>query len=143
MATTIVQKVTFKNTTPKALYDLYMDAKKHSVITDSPVKISDKEGGELYAFDGYITGKNLHLIKDRLIVQSLRGSDWSKDDIDSTFIINFEPKGKDVILHAVHANVPDKHAADLDKGWHDHYWNPMKQYVAGKPLKHPEMHSNA
>ncbi|HMD13727.1 MAG TPA: SRPBCC domain-containing protein, partial [Bacteroidota bacterium] len=134
MAKTIVQKILFKNTTSKDLYNLYMDAKKHSMISGTPATISAKIGSKYSLYGGYITGKTLHLVKDRQIVQTWRGSNWEKSDADSTFIINLERKGKDVVLHAIHANVPDKHAGHLSKGWHDHYWNPWKQYVAGKPI---------
>jgi activator of HSP90 ATPase len=139
MAKTIVQKVVFKNTTPKALYDLYMDAKLHSLIAGGPVKISNKEGTDFSAHNGYITGKNLHLVKDELIVQAWRGMDWDKNELDSLFAIKLEKKGKDTVLHAVHALVPDKAAAGVDKGWHDHYWKPWKQHLAGKPIKRPKM----
>ncbi|MBK5285208.1 MAG: hypothetical protein JJE25_07370, partial [Bacteroidia bacterium] len=59
MAKTIVQKVVFKNTTPKILYDLYMDSKKHSLVTGGPAVISAKEGTKYSAHGGYIKGKNL------------------------------------------------------------------------------------
>src|SRR5579872_5164520 len=102
MAKTIVQKVVFKNTTPKALYELYMNAKKHSKATGASAQITNKEGAPFSAYDGYITGENLKLVKDQLIVQSWRGKDWNKKDADSTFLIHLEPKGKNVVLHAVH-----------------------------------------
>lgn len=130
MPKTIVQKVVFKNTTAKALYDLYMDAKKHSLVTGAPAKISAKEGSKYSAHDGYINGKNLQLVKDKLIVQSWKAQDWDKEDIDSTFIILLEPKGKDVILHMTHANVPDKHSAGVKSGWNDYYWKPWKKYLS-------------
>jgi hypothetical protein len=38
-----------------------------------------------------------------------------------------------------HANVPDDSAADIEKGWFDHYWNPWKQYLAGKEITRPQM----
>jgi activator of HSP90 ATPase len=139
MAKTIIQKIVFKNTTPKILYDLYMNAKKHSLTTGGPAIISAKEGSKYSVHGGYITGKNLQLIKDKLIVQTWRAQGWDKNDIDSIFIINLEPKGKDVVLHATHANLPDKHSKHIDKGWHDHYWNPWKQHLAGKALVHPKM----
>jgi activator of HSP90 ATPase len=139
VAKTIVQKVVFRNTTPEILYNLTMDAKKHSMATGAPAAISAKEGARYSAHGGYIEGRNLHLVKGRLIVQTWRASDWENNDVDSTFIINLEPKGNDVVLHAIHANVPDKHAVHLGKGWHDHYWNPWKQYLAGKPIKRPAM----
>ncbi len=139
MAKTIVQKILFKNTSPKALYDLYMNAKMHSAATGAPAKISDKEGARFTAHGDYITGKNLQLVKNKLIVQSWRGSDWDKSEVDSTFMIHLEPKGKDVILHAVHANLPDTEASHISKGWQDYYWKPWKKFLAGKVISKPEM----
>jgi activator of HSP90 ATPase len=139
MTQTITQKVVFKNTPVKTLYELYMDAKKHSLVTGAPAKISAKEGTTFSAHDGYIKGKNLQLVKDKLIVQSWKGQDWDKSDLDSTFIINFEQKGKDAVLHVTHANLPEKHADDIRKGWHDCYWKPWKHHLAGKKATRKEM----
>jgi len=132
MPKTIVQKVVFKNTTPKVLYDLYMDAKKHSIVTGAPAKISEKEGSKFSAHGGYISGKNLQLLKDKLIVQSWKAEDWDKEDIESTFIILLESKGNDVVLYATHANVPDNQSDGIKKGWDDFYWKPWKKYLSEK-----------
>ncbi len=43
MSRTIVQKVVFKNTAARSLYELYMDSAKHSLIAGGPAKISKKE----------------------------------------------------------------------------------------------------
>lgn len=109
------------------------------MIAGGPVKISAKEGTGFSAHGGYITGTNLKLIKDKLIVQSWRGMNWQKTDPDSIFMIILEPKGKDVVLHAVHANIPDAYVESINKGWYDHYWNPWKQFLAGKPITRPVM----
>jgi activator of HSP90 ATPase len=139
MPKTIVQKVVFKNTTPKALYNLYMDAKLHSMISGSPAKITGKEGTKYSAHGGYISGKNLHLVKDKQIVQTWRAQTWDKSEADSIFMINLEKKGNDVVLHAIHANVPDAAVEGIKKGWNGHYWNPWKQHLAGKPITRPKM----
>ena len=139
MAKTITQKIVFKNTTSKVLYDLYMNAKKHSLISGATATISNKEGTKYSVHGGYITGKNLQLVKDKLIVQTWRAQGWDKNDIDSTFIINLEQKEKDVILYAIHANLPDKHSGHIAKGWHDHYWKPWKNHLAGKTITQPKM----
>jgi activator of HSP90 ATPase len=139
MSKTIVQKVVFKNTAPKTLYELYMDPKKHSLISGGPAKISAKEGAKYVVHGGYIKGKNLRLVKNRLIVQTWRAEGWDKNDLDSTFIIEPEPKGKDTVLHMIHANLPDKHSGHIAKGWYDHYWNPYKDHLAGRPIKRPAM----
>jgi activator of HSP90 ATPase len=116
-----------------------MNAKLHSHIIGGPAKIADKAGSDFSAHGGYITGKNIHLVKDKLIVQTWRSLGWDKDDVDSIFMIKLEPKGKDVILYAVHTNLPDKAVESVSKGWYDHYWNPWKQYLAGKPITRPKM----
>ena len=132
MAKTIVQKIVFKNTKPKDLYNLYIDAKKHSNVTGDVAKISAKEGSAFSVFSGYAKGKNLRLVKDKLIVQTWRNADWQEDDADSIFTLSFEQSGRDTIAHATHANVPDHQVADINKGWHDYYWKPWKKYLAGK-----------
>jgi activator of HSP90 ATPase len=134
---TIIQKLVFKNTKTKQLYDLYMDAKLHGLITAGRVKISERPGSKLEVFDGYISGKTLLVTKNKLIVQSWHGSDWGPKDADSALVLCFDQKGKDAVMNVFHACVPDDKAAGLDKGWHDHYWKPWRQYVAGKKITRP------
>lgn len=132
MTKTFTQNIVFKNVDAKSLYELYLNQEKHSDVTNAVAKIEAKENTEFSAYDEYITGKNLQLIPNVLIVQSWRASDWEDDDIDSTFIIQFEQQGKDVLMNITHANVPDIHAASLDKGWHEHYWDLWKAHLNSK-----------
>ncbi|HUL43716.1 MAG TPA: SRPBCC domain-containing protein [Bacteroidota bacterium] len=136
---TIIQKVVFKNATTRQLYNLYMDPKLHARISGGPVKISEKVGSRMEAHGGYITGKMLQRVKNKLIVHTWRGSNWSAQDGDSVFVVSFGRKGRDAVLHMTHANVPDEHAGHLDKGWRDHYWKPWKQYLSGKKITRPRM----
>jgi len=138
MAKTIEQKITFKNTTPDVLYNFYMNAKLHAQLTGGPATISEKEGAAFSAYDGYCWGKNLQLIKNKLIVQSWRASDWNENDVDSTFILLFEQKGKDVVVTMVHANVPYNQAKELTGGWNDFYWSPWKNFLSGKKSAKPK-----
>ena len=94
MPKTITQRVVFKNTTASELYELYMNAKKHSAATGTVTKISEKEGAKYSAGDDYITGKNLVLVKNKMIVQTWKAADWDKDEQDSIFILTFEQQGK-------------------------------------------------
>jgi activator of HSP90 ATPase len=142
MSKQITQKIIFKKTKPKDLFDLYMNAKKHSLISGSPVIISSKKGSPFVSHQGYITGQHVYAIKDKIIVQTWRAMDWDANEPDSVFTIVLEPKGKDTVLHAIHSNVPDKHAEGIEKGWHGHYWNPWKQHLSGKKIKRPVMEGN-
>jgi len=139
MSQAILHELVFKNTTPQTLYDLYMNAEKHSHIIGGPVKITTKEGDPFSAHNDYITGKNLRLVNGKMIVQTWRAQNWNADDPDSILILTFEPNGNDVRMKMVHANLPEAHAASTDKGWYDHYWNPWKQFLAGEPIMRPQM----
>lgn len=133
MSKTICQTVILKNTTPEMLFGIYTDSKKHSkAIGGGVVKISSRIGSSYSAWDGYITGKTLHLVKAKMIVQTWRSSDFKSSDMDSTLILWFEKKGNDAILSMVHANVPDHQYFGIKKGWDDFYWTPWKKYLAGK-----------
>jgi activator of HSP90 ATPase len=54
-------------------------------------------------------------MKDKLIVQTWRAQDWADSDLDSTFILLMEQRGKDAVRQVVHANVPDKQVKSIDK----------------------------
>ena len=128
MAKTILQKVVFKGISAATLYNTYMDAKEHSLAIGVKVSIEKKEGTNFKTHDGYISGRTLQIVKDELIVQSWRGSDWNKSDTDSTFILRFEQSGNDGILNMVHANIPNEHCAGIKDGWNEYYWKPWKEY---------------
>lgn len=133
MAKTICQTIIFKNTSPEMLYGIYLDAKKHSkAIGGGAVKISTKGGSSYSAWDGYITGKTLQLIKGKMIVQSWRSADFKAGDTDSILILWFEKKGKDAVINMAHANVPDHQYYGVKSGWNDFYWKPWKKYLSGK-----------
>ena len=132
MTKTITQTVIFKNTKPETLYDMYMDSKKHSKATGGNAKISSRIGSSYSAWDGYITGKTFQLIKGKMIVQSWRSSEFRSSDLDSTFILQFEKKDNDTLLHMIHANVPDHQYKQVKRGWDDFYWKPWKKCLLGK-----------
>jgi activator of HSP90 ATPase len=112
-----------------------MNSKKHTAAIGAPATISTKEGEKFSAHDGWITGENIKLIKNQLIVQTWRSKNWNAEDPDSIFTIYLEPKGNNVMVHVIHANVPDKDYEGITKGWHQHYWEPWKKYLEGKPIK--------
>lgn len=135
----IIQEVVFKNTKPTTIFDLYMDANKHATISGKPVTISADEGSAFSAHGGYISGKTIKAMKDKLIVQGWRAMDWSEETDDSTLIIMLEAKEEDTVLNMIHTNVPEDKMAGVAKGWYGHYWNPWKQFLAGEDITRPQM----
>ena len=134
MAKTLIHEVVFENTTPKDLYDLYMNAEKHSMVTGGPASISEKEGDNFSAHGGYISGRNLKLVEDQLIVQSWRAQNWDANTPDTILILHFEPQGKNTLMQMVHTNIADNNYDGIDKGWFQHYWEPWKKHLAGEAI---------
>lgn len=131
MGKTIQQMVKFR-VPPEQLFNIYLDSRKHSAAIAARASISRKVGAKFQAHDGYITGMNLAIVPKRMLVQSWRGANWKKTDLDSVLILTFSraPGGARITL--VHANVPDHLYATLNKGWNTHYWKRWKTYLKRK-----------
>jgi activator of HSP90 ATPase len=126
-ATTIKQK-TLIPATPDEVYDAFMEAKKHSAFTGSKATSNPKVGGEFTAWDGYISGRNLELVKGKKIVQEWSTTDWPDKFPPSRLELTFKEAKGGTEISMIHSNVPAEQADDLAEGWNEFYWKPMKEY---------------
>jgi activator of HSP90 ATPase len=127
---TIRQVATFK-ASPHEVYELLMDAKKHSKFTGGKAVIGRNVGETFSIYEGDITGTNLELEPDRKIVQSWRYSDWPKDHFSKvTFSIKEISTG--TYLNFTQSGVPEDKADEIAQGWKDYYWEPMKKMLEKK-----------
>ena len=123
---TIHQKVKF-HASPHEVYELLMDSKKHSEITESPANINKKVGGTFSAYDGWIEGEHIELIKDKKIVQKWRGADWPSGIYSEvTFLLKKVSDG--CTMEFTQRGVPNEFYEDIKKGWEEYYWKKMKEY---------------
>jgi activator of HSP90 ATPase len=114
------------------IYELWLDETKHAQLTGSQAKISRKVGGSFTTFDGWATGTNIELVRDKKIVQTWRGEDWP-DKHYSTLTIKLIPiKGGKTKLLFRQTAVPAEVAKDVSSGWREFYWEPMKRMLAMK-----------
>jgi activator of HSP90 ATPase len=74
---------------PRDIYDTLMDEKRWKGFTQSKAVISRDVGGQFSIFDGAVSGVNLKLEEDKLIVQKWRFQNWP-DDHYSTVSSNNE-----------------------------------------------------
>lgn len=122
--------IRFTETSPEQLYSFYMNQEMHREATgDSKGKIVDKHGTAFELFGGFCSGSNVYLEKGRTIVQRWRASNWHPEESDSIVTIHFEPEGEETLLYLTHANIPEKYASGLKKGWRAVYWNKWKKYL--------------
>jgi len=126
---TIEQTVFFK-APPNEVYDALLDAEKHSKFTGSPATTNSTVGAEFTAWDGYITGKNLELVKNKKIVQEWMTTEWPEGYPASTLKLTLTAKKGGTELTLVHSNVPAEQVAEYTSGWKESYWDPLKAYLA-------------
>ncbi len=129
MKSPIEQSVKF-HCPPEMLFELYMDSAKHSAATGSKAQISRKTGGAFKAFEGSLWGRNLLIIREKLVVQSWRSTAFKDTDADSILVLEFEKAPGGSRIHLVHVNVPPQDHKGVSKGWPKFYWKPWKAYLA-------------
>lgn len=127
MPNTIKQILHFK-AKPKALYEAFLNSKKHTFFTGAKAVISPKVGAKFSAWDGYCNGKNLKLVKNELIVQSWRATDWPEKQY-STAMFEFIPEKRGTKLIFTQTDVPKSALKDISKGWKEYYWKPLKKFL--------------
>jgi activator of HSP90 ATPase len=134
MTPTIEQSVRFA-CSPKALFELYMDSAKHSASTGARARISRRAGGRFTAFAGALSGRNLLVLPNRLVVQAWRSANFKRDDPDSILVLEFRkaPGGSEVNL--THVGVPTQDRSGVRKGWPKYYWKPWRAYLASRGRK--------
>jgi len=92
-------------------------------------RVSSEPGSVFSAYGGDLRGKMLHVVRNKIIVQTWRGSDWDKKEMDSILTLVFNERDKGTELEMVHTNVPERFAADIREGWNEYYWKPWKIHI--------------
>ncbi len=126
---TIKQTTLFK-ASPKEVYELIMDSKKHSAFSGAKTRISQKVKGKFETYDGYCHGYNIELKEGKKIVQAWHFAEdgWPADHFSiATFI--FEKVKGGTKLKFSQSGVPEHKYETLKAGWRDYYWKPMKEYL--------------
>jgi activator of HSP90 ATPase len=135
MKVTTIKQKTLIPATPDEVYEAFMDAKTHSPFTGSKATCDPKVEGEFTAWDGYISGKNLELVKGKKIVQEWRTTDWPDAYPPSKLELTFKKTKNGTEISMIHSNVPAEQADDLAEGWAEFYWKPLKDYFTRQARK--------
>ncbi len=129
--TTITQRVVI-SALPEEVYEALLDPTKHSEFTDSKATGKPQVGSRFTAWDGYISGKNLELEKGKRIVQDWITTEWPEGYPPSKLEITLKKINGKTELTMTQSNVPADQRSELEQGWKDFYWKPLKDYFKKK-----------
>jgi activator of HSP90 ATPase len=126
--TTITQKIIIPKVSPKQVYAVYVDPRKHSEFTESKATGKPVVGGKFTAWDKYISGKFVELEEGKRVVQEWTSTDFPEGYPPSMLELTFREVPKGTEINMVHSNVPKEIADEAADGWTEFYWEPMKKY---------------
>ena len=126
--TSIHYEIEFKPS-PQRLYEAILDQKQFAAFSGMPATIDPTPGGAFSMFGGLIVGRTVELVVNQRIVQAWRPAHWDQG-IYSIVHFEFNPRGAETTLIFDHTGFPAGKYDDLDWGWHNHYWNPLKKFFA-------------
>jgi len=111
------------------IYNVLLDSKQFAALTGTPAEIDSKAGGAFSMFGGMIVGRNVELVSNQRIVQAWRPTHW---DPGVYSIVKFELKaqGAETVLVLDHTGFPEGEYDSLAWGWHNHYIDPLKKFLA-------------
>lgn len=91
-----------------------------------PCEMSDKVGFEFSLWGGEIYGKNIEVVKGKLLIQEWFGGKWDKPSI-ATFVLS--SKDGQTTIDFTNTDIPDAEFSDIEQGWKDYYLGPLKDYL--------------
>jgi activator of HSP90 ATPase len=116
---------------PQSIYEAYLDSEEHAAFTGSSASVEGRIGGELTAWDGYISGVILELEPYDRIVQSWRTTEFPEGSQDSRLEILLAAVDGGTRITLLHSDIPDGQAEMYSEGWEDYYFRPMRAYFEG------------
>ena len=112
---TIRQLIKFR-ASPREVYEMLMDSKKHQSLSGEKARISRKVGGGFIAWNGHITGINLALKPGEKLVQAWRATGWWPDHY-SVAIFDIQKSNGDSQLRFTQIGIPPSTYSGHCRGW--------------------------
>jgi activator of HSP90 ATPase len=124
----------------KRLYEALTDAEQFDKViqlsgvmkgakSSVPTTIGSAEGSAFALFGGYITGRQVELLPEQLIVQAWRAGSWGPG-LYSIARFQLEDAGKGTRIVFDHGGFPNGEAEHLAAGWQANYWTPLAKLLS-------------
>jgi uncharacterized protein YndB with AHSA1/START domain len=125
MERTIKQKYLIKAPIEK-VWEALTEAKEIEKWGGGPAHMRAEENYAFSLWGGDIHGKNVKVVKNKILKQEWYSGEWKKPSI-ATFDLS-EKGGKTKII-LTHTDVPEDEIKDVSDGWKDYYIGPLQKLL--------------
>ncbi len=124
--------VTEFTASPQRIYEAWLDSEGHSAFTGASASVEGHIGGEMTAWDGYISGVFTELEPYGRIVQTWRTTEFPEGSEDSRLEVQLADSDTGTILTLLHSDIPAGQGEMYAEGWEEYYFHPMKSFFEGQ-----------
>ncbi len=128
MRTALHQEIDLK-ASPQRIYDILLSSKDFTAFSGAPAEIDPKAGGIFSMFGGTIVGRTIEAVPGQRIVQAWRPADWPAG-LYTLVRFQLKPGNSGTLLVLDHSSFPEGGFDHLTAGWNEHYWEPLKKFLA-------------
>lgn len=116
----------------QSIYEAWLDSEEHSAFTGASASVEGRVGGEMTAWDGYISGVFEELEPFTRIVQTWRTTEFPEGSNDSRLEVQLAESEVGTIVTLMHSDIPEGQGEMYSEGWEEYYFRPMKTYFEGQ-----------
>jgi activator of HSP90 ATPase len=127
--TSLHQEIEYTSS-PQRIYEALLSSKEFSAFSGAAAEIDPRVGGAFSMFGGLVVGRNIELLPQQRIVQAWRLAQEFPEGTYSLVKIELNAKDSGTRLVLDHTGFPEGHFDHLDTGWHSHYWEPLRKFLA-------------
>jgi activator of HSP90 ATPase len=127
--TSLHQEVDIK-ATPQRIYQTLLSSKDFAAFTGAPAEIDPKPGGAFSLFGGQVVGRNIELVPNQRIVQAWRVVADFPDGVYTMVKFELKPRDSQTSVILDQTGFAEGDFDHLSVGWHSHYWEPLKIFLA-------------
>ncbi len=127
--TSLHQEIEYKATAQR-IYEAILSSKDFAAFSGAAAEIDPKAGGAFSMFGGLVVGRNVELVPNQRIVQAWRLAQEFPEGTYSLVKMELQSPGSETHVVLDHTGFPEGHFDHLDAGWHSHYWEPLRKFLA-------------
>ncbi len=114
---------------PARVYDTWMNATQHSLMSEGVAVIDPNVGGAYSLWGGSVSGQFVFLRRPDRIVFTWRTEDFGFGDDDSRVELRLDTSPKGTLFRVTHDLIPHALMEPFRFGWEKHYFPKLRAFL--------------